>query len=69
MKSKVNIFASSIYTNVGTICITASVVLMSQRVQLDQKAKDNNENIQKNINTWIKKLQAVMKENTKRVKG
>ena len=48
------------------MCVTDSTLLTAHRIQLEQEAKEKNGNIQKNINAWIKKLQAVTKTNTKR---
>ena len=48
---------------------TASAVLTTQRILLNQEAKDKNENIQKNIDAHIKKIQATMKVNMKIMKG
>ena len=61
--------ASPIYTNLRTMCITDSAVLTTHRIQLEQEAKEKNENLQKNINVWIKNIQAAIKENTKRLKA
>ena len=51
------------------MCITASVILMEQRIQLEQEVKEKNEKLQKKIDVRIKKLQDAMKSNTKRLKG
>ena len=51
------------------MCITASVILMEQRIQLEQEVKEKNEKLQKKIDVRIKKLQDEMKSNTKRLKG
>ena len=50
------------------MCITASAVLMEQRIQLQEEAKDKNKNFQKKINAMIKNIQAATKANTKRLK-
>ena len=69
VKRKGGFSASPIYKNVGTMCITVSAVLTAQTIQLKQNPKENNENLRKNINARIKKLQAAIKLNTKRLKG
>ena len=52
-----------------TMCITSIAVLTAQRIQLEKNSKEKNENLQKKIDARIKKLQAVMKETMKRLKG
>ena len=69
MKRKGGFYASLIYTNMGTLCITASEVLTAQRIQLEEEAKENTKNLQKKIDTWINKLQDAMKANTNILKG
>ena len=51
------------------MCITVIILLKAQRIQLEQEAKEKNENLQKknyarNNNSW-----AAMKSNTKRLRG
>ena len=69
VKRKGGFPASLTYKNVGTMWSTASAVLTTQRILLNQEAKDKNENIQKNIDAHIKKIQATMKVNMKIMKG
>ena len=69
LKRKGGFYSSSIYTNVGTVCINASAVFTEQRIQLEQEAKENTERLQKKIDVWIKKLQYAIKASTKILKG
>ena len=68
MKRKGGFYALLIYTNVGTTCIASIELLMVQMIQLEKYTKEKNENIQKNIDAHIKKIQATMKVNMKIMK-
>ena len=55
---------SSIYTDIWTMCITSSVVLEAQRIQLEQEAANEILEIVKKNVTWDKRL-----EDAQRVKA
>ena len=48
--------ASSIYTNIGTMCITSGAVLKAQMYQLEKKATEERAKKQKNNETQNKRL-------------
>lgn len=57
--------ASAIFTNVRTMCVTASAIIKAQRIQLKKKAKEAADKNQKNAATSDKRLleaQAVNKK-------
>ena len=48
--------ASAIFTNVGTMCVTSSAIIKAQRIQLEKKAKEDTDKIQKKAATSDKRL-------------
>ena len=58
--------ASAIFTNVGTMCVTSGAIIKAQRIQLEKKAKEDTDKIQKKVATSDKRLieaQAVNEKN------
>ena len=58
--------ASAIFTNFGTMCVTSGAIIKSQRIQLERKAKEDTDKIQKKVATSDTRLieaQAVNEKN------
>ena len=48
--------ASAILMNVGTMCVTSGAIIKAQRIQLEKKAKEDTDKIQKKSATSDKHL-------------
>ena len=60
---------SSIYTDIWTMCITSSVVLEAQRIQLEQEAANEILKIVKKNVTWDKRLEDAQRVKAKHISG
>ena len=69
MKRIAGFSASGIYTNVGTMCITASAVLRAQRTQLERAAANKEKKEKKKRGKKEECLLDARKVNNKRLKG
>ena len=61
--------ASSIFTNIGTMCITSGAILKAQRIQLENDRAAQVEKELKKSTAETKRLQDAQKVNLKRLKG